>query len=177
MSKKVILIMTDTQRWDMCGCYKNTGLSTPCIDKLAQNGMRFERAYTTQPVCQPARAGIFLGQYPHSCGSWANSMGISDNSYSIGKRLSDKGIHTAYIGKWHLDGGDYFGLGKCPEGWDSKYWYDMRLYLEELTEEERIESRTPETMRKRAVPAEFTFGRRCSNRAVDFLQNHGNEDF
>ncbi|MCL2666023.1 MAG: sulfatase-like hydrolase/transferase, partial [Defluviitaleaceae bacterium] len=74
---KIVFIMTDTQRFDMCGCYRDTGLQTPHIDALAASGTRFERAYTTQPVCQPARAGIFTGQYPHAVGSWSNSMGIS----------------------------------------------------------------------------------------------------
>jgi len=134
--RKVILIMTDTQRWDMCGCYRDTGLKTPQIDSLAESGVRFEKAYTTQPVCQPARAGIFTGMYPNACASWSNSMGISDNALTLGQRLSDNGVHTAYIGKWHLDGGDYFGTSVCPAGWDTKYWYDMRNFLEELTEEE-----------------------------------------
>lgn len=45
--------------------------------------------------------------------------------------------------KWHLDGGDYFGLGCCPEGWDADYWYDMKCYLNELSENERVCSRQP----------------------------------
>ena len=175
--RKVILIMTDTQRWDMCGCYRDTGLKTPHIDRLAKNGVRFERAYTTQPVCQPARAGIFTGQYPHSCASWSNSMGISDNTLTLGQRLGDDGVHTAYIGKWHLDGSDYFGMGKCPPGWDPKYWYDMRCYLEELTKEQRLESRNTDYMLEHDYPAELTFGHRCADRAENFLENHGKEDF
>ena len=117
MKKQFIFIMTDTQRWDMVNCYKNTGLSTPCLDALAASGVRYERAYTTQPVCGPARAGLFTGLYPSSCGSWANCMPLGDNVHTIGQRLHDNGIHTAYIGKWHLDGGDYFGNGRCPDGW------------------------------------------------------------
>ena len=175
--RKIILIMTDTQRWDMCGCYRDTGLQTPCIDRLAAAGVRFDRAYTTQPVCQPARAAIFTGQYPHSCASWANSMGISDNALTIGQRLSDNGAHTAYIGKWHLDGGDYFGTGRCPRGWDAAYWYDMRNYLEEIPGDMRLISRTTSYMQDNEFPAEFTFGRRCSDRAVKFLKSHGAEDF
>jgi len=169
--------MTDTQRWDMCGCYRETGLQTPNIDRLAQKGVRFERAYTAQPVCQPARAAIFTGMYPHSCGSWSNSMGISDNAPTLGRRLSDNGVHTAYIGKWHLDGSDYFGTGNCPEGWDPGYWYDMRRYLEELSDEQRLISRTTSYMDGNEFPAELTFGRRCSDKAVSFLQNHGAGDF
>jgi len=139
--------------------------------------MRFERAYTTQPVCQAARAGIFTGQYPHSCAGWANSMGISDNTITIGQRLADNGVHTAYIGKWHLDGGDYFGTGVCPPGWDKEYWYDMRCFLEELTDEQRVTSRYMRHMLEKEYPAELTFGRRCADKAIHFLDNHADEDF
>ena len=175
--RKIILIMTDTQRWDMCGCYRNTGLATPNIDRLAAKGVRFERAYTTSPVCQPARAGIFTGIYPHSCGSWANCMGLSGNVPTIGMRLSDNGMRAAYIGKWHLDGSDYFGAGVCPAGWDKGYWYDMRNFLEELTDEQRLNSRNSLRMLEPGYPAELTFGRRCAKRAAAFLKNHGKEDF
>ena len=65
MTRKAILIMTDSQRWDMVNCYRQTGLRTPNLDALAAQGTRFARAYTTQPVCQPARAAIFTGLYPH----------------------------------------------------------------------------------------------------------------
>ena len=112
-TRKVIFIMTDTQRTDMLGCYGHPDMKTPSLDRLAQEGIRFEKAYTTQPVCQPARSAIFTGSYPHSCAGWSNCMGLSDNVQNIGRRLTDQGIHSAYIGKWHLDGGDYFGLGRC----------------------------------------------------------------
>jgi len=176
-NRKIVIIMTDTQRFDMLGCYGNKDLQTPCIDKLAREGMRFERAYTAQPVCGPARSAIFTGLYPHSNGSWGNGMPLGDNIKTIGQRLQDNGFNTAYIGKWHLDGGDYFGVGRCPDGWNPKYWYDMRCYLEELTDEERKWSRTPMVMVNRKVDEDFTFGHRCSKRAVEFLSEHGNEDF
>lgn len=175
--KKVIFIMTDTQRTDMLGCYGNPAMHTPNLDRLAAEGVLFEKAYTTQPVCQPARSAIFTGSYPHSCAGWSNCMGLSDNVQNIGKRLTDQGIHSAYIGKWHLDGGDYFGLGVCPDGWDEAYWYDMRCYLEELTEEERYLSRQVESIEKYNIKEEFTYGHRCSDRAIDFLKNHQDEDY
>ncbi len=93
------------------------------------------------------------------------------------QRLQKDGVHTAYIGKWHLDGGDYFGMGVCPDGWDSDYWYDMRNYMDELSDEERFRSRQPEQMKARAFKAEDTFGHRCSVRAIDFLSKHHDEDF
>lgn len=176
-SRKIVLIMTDTQRWDMLGCYRETGLKTPNLDRLAGEGIRYDRAYTTQPVCQPARAGIFTGQYPHSVGSWTNSSGLSNTAKTIGQRLSKEGVHTAYIGKFHLDGGDYFGSGKCPDGWDPAYWYDMKNYLDELTDQERLDSRNKELMLSRDFPESFPYGHRCTDRAINFLQNHNSEDF
>lgn len=175
--RQIVFIMTDSQGTDLVGCYGNPGMKTPNIDRLAEQGMRFDRAYTTQPVCGPARSAIFTGLYPHSNGSWANCMALGDNVKTIGQRLRDNGIHTAYIGKWHLDGGDYFGLGRCPDGWDSEYWYDMRNYLEELSDDDRRWSRTPQIMSERVVTEEFTFGHRCSNRAIDFLEKNNGEDF
>lgn len=169
--------MTDTQRKDMVGCYGNTRMKTPFIDSLAAEGLRFEQSYCVQPVCQPARAALFTGQYPRSVGGWTNSMGIGQDVQTVGQRLNDHGIHTAYIGKWHLDAGDYFGMGRCPEGWDSNYWYDMRNYLDELTPEERVLSRKASTIYDPGVTEDFTFGHRCSSRAIDFLKNHHEEDF
>lgn len=177
MGKKVILLMTDSQRSDMVGCYGNPIMKTPNLDRLAQEGIRFDKAYTTQPVCQPARAAIFTGAYPHSCASWANGMGPSGNVQSIGRRLTDAGIHSAYIGKWHLDGGDYFGLGKPADGWDPEYWYDMRNYLEELTEEERHLSRQVNSMETCDIREEFCYGHRCTDRAIDFVKSHQDEDY
>jgi uncharacterized sulfatase len=175
--RRIVVIMTDTQRRDMIGCYGNKDMKTPNIDKLASEGIRFEKAYTCQPVCGPARSALFTGLYPHSNGCWGNSMPLGDNVKTIGQRMKDYGFHTAYIGKWHLDGGDYFGIGRCPEGWDEKYWYDMRCYLEEMSDEDRLWSRKPEIMKHRNVTEEFTYAHKCSNKAIDFLTNHNDEDF
>jgi len=170
--------MTDTQRADMLSCANAPmGINTTCLDHLAKESVRFDKAYTCQPVCQPARAAIFTGTWPHENGGWTNSQAIGDNVKTLGQRLTDDGFHCAYIGKWHLDGGDYFGIGRCPDGWDPAYWYDMRCYLEELTPEERILSRQLESIRHMPVTREFTFGHRCSNRALRFMQEHKDEDF
>ena len=96
---------------------------------------------------------------------------------TIADVFNENGYHTAYFGKWHLDGGDYFGLGTAPEGWDPDVWYDMRNYLEELTDEERYKSRQTSTMEKEDIPEEFTFAHRCASRAVDFIRGHADEDY
>ena len=177
MNRQFILIMTDSQRWDMVGCYRKTGLQTPWLDGLAAQGVRYERAYTTQPVCGPARSAIFTGLYPVCSGSWANGMAPQANVKTIGQRLSDQGIHCAYIGKWHLDGSDYFGDGKCPPGWDPDEWYDMRRYLEELPMRERITYRSPRRMEIAPVKREDTYGWRVAQRAEAFLKKNKDQDY
>jgi uncharacterized sulfatase len=174
--RQAIVIMTDTQRWDMLGCYRDTGLQTPCLDRLAASGIRFERAYTCQPVCGPARAALFTGTFPHTNGSWTNELPLGANIKTVGQRLKSSGWQTAYIGKWHLDAHDYFGRGQCPDGWDPDYWYDMRNYLDELSPEDRIRSRDQRTLGQ-DIRDDFFFGHRCSNRAVQYLEAHRNRDF
>ncbi len=169
--------MTDTQRYDMVNCYRNTGLATPCIDALAESGVRYDRAYCAQPVCGPSRSCLFTGLYPSSNGVYANCLPLGDNVHTVGQRLRDVGIQTAYIGKWHLDGFDYFGNGACPDGWDGEYWYDMRRYLSELTENERIMSRIPQTMEYKHIEPEFTYGHRVMTRALDYMEKHADDDY
>jgi uncharacterized sulfatase len=175
--RQIIVIMTDTQRTDWLGCYGYPDIKTPNIDSIAEQGMRFTNAYTCQPVCGPARAALFTGTYPHSCGSWSNSIALGDNVKTIGQRLTDNQVHCGYIGKWHLDGSDYFGLGRCPEGWDPDYWYDMRNYLEEFSDEDRLRTRNAQTCYDDDFSEEMTYGHRCTDRANAFLEKSANEDF
>jgi uncharacterized sulfatase len=176
-ARQVVFLMTDTTRWDMLNCYRKTGLQTPNLDRLASQGVRFERAYSCQPVCGPARSALFTGAWPHTNGVWGNSMALGTVWKTIGQRLQDRGAHTAYIGKWHLDGADYFGTGRCPEGWDKGYWFDGRSYLQELPEKDRVRSRTTATNQEPALREDFLFAHRCSNRAIDFLSKHNAERF
>ena len=93
MKKQVILLMTDTTRKDMLGCYGDDRMKTPNLDRLAGEGIRYENAYTCQPVCGPARSAIFTGTFPHSNGMVANSVAMGANVKTIGQRLNDNHIH------------------------------------------------------------------------------------
>lgn len=175
--RQVIFILGESVRWDMLNCYRQTGLRTPHLDQLAREGMRYERAYNCQPVCSPARSAIWTGLYPHSNGVWGNSMALGDTVHSIGQRLHDRWIDTAFIGKWHLDGFDYFGTGRPPGGWDPEYWYDMRDYLSELSPPDRVRSRDRRTGNDPTWTADMCYGHRVTDRANKFLVDHKDREF
>jgi len=181
MPRQAIFILTDTQGTDVIGCYGRPEMQTPNIDRMAEEGIRFDRAYSAQPVCGPARSALFTGLYPHSNGVLGNDMAPAVDAQTIGQRLSAVGIRTGYVGKWHLDGTDYFGNGICPEGWDPEYWFDGRCYLDSLaSKDERDFSRlvpTAKDMRDRGLDETFTMAHRSVDKALDFIERHRNEDF
>ena len=169
----IIMIMTDTQATNMVGCYSGKDLNTQHIDALAGEGYQFMSAYTCAPLCTPARAGLFTGIYSNQSGPWTNNLAPGSNIVSMGRHFRDAGYRTCYIGKWHLDGHDYFGTGRCPEEWDPGYWFDGANYLEELTTEEislwRNGLNSAEDLIAHGITAEFTWAHRISNRALRFL--------
>ena len=176
--RQLVFIMTDTTRFDMVGCYGNPDMKTPCLDELAAEGVRYNKAYSCQPVCGPARSAIFTGLFPHSNGSFTNCLPLSTGVKTVGEYLSEENINSGYIGKWHLDGGDYFGNGVCPKGYNPKYWFDMRNYLDELTPEERVLSRKESTsLLNGGITEDFTFANRCTKRALEYLEEFKDEDF
>jgi uncharacterized sulfatase len=176
-----VLIMTDTQATNVVGTYGRPELRTPNIDGLARTGIQFNNAYTTCPLCTPARAGLFTGIYSHTSGAWTNNLPLGDNIRTMGQRFRDSGYRSGYVGKWHLDGHDYYGTGICPDGWEEAYWYDGRRYLDELSEEEirlwRNGLSTYEDLCAHNIGAAFTWAHRVSDRAIDFLRTCGDEPF
>ncbi|MDE3188185.1 MAG: sulfatase-like hydrolase/transferase [Acidobacteriota bacterium] len=175
--KQAVIILGESVRADMLNCYRQTGLRTPNLDRLAAQGIRFDKAYNCQPVCAPARSAIWTGMFPHTNGVWGNSMPLGDTVHTLGQHLHDRGVHCAFVGKWHLDGVDYFGTGRPAPGWDPNYWYDMRDYLQELSPEDRVRSRQRSTGNDPTWTADHCYAHRCANRALDFLAKHKDDDY
>lgn len=105
----IIFYFTDQQRWDTIGCYGQKLPVTPNLDRLAEDGVVFEEAYTAQPVCGPCRAIFQTGKYPTEIGCWRNNQALPPGVKTVADYFNDAGYETAYIGKWHLaSGGDRF---------------------------------------------------------------------
>lgn len=98
----LLFIMADEHTRHVLGCYGNSAVSTPNLDRLAENGTRFENAYCNFPICVPARAVVATGRYGHQIGSWDNATPYTgEEAPSWGHRLADAGHKVTTIGKLH----------------------------------------------------------------------------
>ena len=98
----IVFLFSDQQRWDTCGCYGQPLAITPNIDRLAAEGVRFEHAFSCQPVCGPARACLQTGKYATEIGCHTNHRMLPLDEKTLAHHFSGQGYDTAYIGKWHL---------------------------------------------------------------------------
>ena len=106
-SPNIVIIFTDDQGYGDVGCYGATGYTTPHLDRMASQGMRFTNHYSAQPVCSASRAGLLTGCYPNRIGiSGAlfphHEKGINPDELTIAEMLKAKGYATGVFGKWHL---------------------------------------------------------------------------
>ena len=72
----ILYVFTDQQSGSAMSAAGNPHLRTPALDRLAAEGVRFDRAYCSFPLCSPARASMFTGRMPHECGVVRNGLAI-----------------------------------------------------------------------------------------------------
>ena len=102
MPNNIIFYFTDQQRWDTCGCFGQPLDITPNLDALAREGVKFDNAFSPQPVCGPCRALFQTGRYPTETGCFRNNIMLPAGVKTLGQYIEEAGYETAYIGKWHL---------------------------------------------------------------------------
>ena len=107
----ILIITTDQQSATMLSCAGNKWLHTPALDKLASAGIRFEKAYATNPVCLPSRFSIQTGMFPSVAGIRENGSVINKEnqaiveslySRSLGSTFRKAGYDTYFGGKFHV---------------------------------------------------------------------------
>lgn len=95
----ILLITADDMNWDSLGCFGNELKDvTPNLDRLASQGVRFEHAYVTIAICQPCRASIMTGRYPHRSGALGFDK-IKAGVPTMPETMRQGGYYTAAIGK------------------------------------------------------------------------------
>lgn len=98
----VVMVFSDDHARQAISAYGSRLISTPAIDRLAQEGVRFDRHYTSNPICAPSRATLLTGKYSHLNGVKDNGHAFDGSQETFPKMLQAAGYETAVIGKWHL---------------------------------------------------------------------------
>ncbi len=115
----IVYIVADDLGWKDVGFNGCADIQTPNLDKLAQEGVKFQQFYA-QPMCTPTRAALMTGRYPFRYGLQTivipgpAGYGLDTNEFLLPQCLKDAGYTTAIIGKWHLGHADL------------KYWPKQR---------------------------------------------------
>lgn len=104
----VVFIQSDQHRADCLGVAGHPSLRTPNLDRLAGEGVRFERAYTAIPLCVPARCSMMSGQWPFRHGvvaNWDTEVGreLPTETPTWSRVLADSGVRCEYVGRWHVN--------------------------------------------------------------------------
>jgi len=121
----IIYIMSDDHDADAISAYNKKLVSTPNLDRIADEGILFNKCFVGNSICSPARATLLTGQHSHKNGVKDNFTRFDSFRITMPKLLQQSGYQTAIIGKWHLH--------SYPTGFD--YWKILPgqgLYYEPL---------------------------------------------
>jgi len=128
----VLFVMTDQQRWDTIAALGNGIIRTPNMDRLVRRGVACTNAYTTCPVCLPARYTIRTGREPARTGVFNNPDSVHQSATMearcgtfLARQMGQLGYRTFGIGKFHT------------RPWDQDVGFETQLHSEELYEDAR----------------------------------------
>ena len=123
----IIFIMADDLGYADLGCYGQTMIKTPNIDRLAEEGMRFTNAYSGSSVCAPSRSSLMQGLHTGHARVRDNMYNgyresLQEGDYTVAMMLQDAGYKTGMFGKWGLGLHDQYGIPRRT-GFDEFFGY------------------------------------------------------
>ncbi len=119
-----VIIFADDQGYQDIGCFGSPNISTPNLDRMAAEGMKFTDFYVAASICSPSRAALMTGCYPPRVGITkvlfpSDNIGLNPDEITIADILKGRGYATACVGKWHL--------GHLPEFLPTSNGFDSYL--------------------------------------------------
>ena len=103
----IVMVYCDDLGYGDLGCFGNTVIRTPNIDRMAKEGIKFSEFYSASPVCSPSRAALLTGRIPQRMGINGvffprSYTGMPVEEFTIADLLKTRGYATGVVGKWHL---------------------------------------------------------------------------
>ena len=96
----ILIILADQMRYDCAGFSGNPDVKTPHLDRLAMEGVCFDEAFASYPLCRPFRTALLTGKYAHRTGAHSNRAVIDPNQPSLARILNAAGYKSGYVGKF-----------------------------------------------------------------------------
>jgi N-sulfoglucosamine sulfohydrolase len=110
----IVLYLSDDHGVDFVGCYGNPAVHTPNIDRLAQEGMKFNRVFAASPTCSPSRAVMFTGLWPQRNGTMGNHTDCRPGIKTLPAYLQPLGYRVVTANKTDLRPRSAFGWEHLP---------------------------------------------------------------
>ena len=104
--QNILVVMADQLTALALGCYGNTAVKSPQVDRLAEEGVVFDAAYSSSPLCTPARYAFMTGQNISACGGYDNAAYMPSTMPTFAHYLRLLGYRTCLSGKMHFVGPD-----------------------------------------------------------------------
>jgi arylsulfatase len=196
-SPNLVIIFCDDLGYADIGCFGAKGYTTPNLDRMAKEGIRFTRFYDAQPVCSASRSALMTGCYPSRVGIQSAlgpnaKIGINSNEVTFAEIAKQRGYATAIFGKWHLGHhrqflpihhgfDEYFGLP-----YSNDMWPYHPEYLDKTPEQRRRGQGFPELPMiagDQVVNSDVTAREQCqlttwyTERAVKFIEKNKDRPF
>jgi arylsulfatase A len=170
----VIVVMADDLGYGDIGANGQSLISTPYVDKMAEQGVRLTNFYASAPNCTPSRAGLMTGRYAIRMGLAAKVLFVEDKhglpaeELTIAEMLKEAGYTTAMIGKWHL--------GHMPEFWPTRHGFDSFYGLPYSNNQTPLALYRNEQAIEKPVE-QSTLIKRYTEEAIKFIEQQNNRPF
>lgn len=130
----MLIFYLDDSRYDCFGATDGPSfISTPAIDRIANEGVNFKYCFPALSLCEPSRASIMTGNYPHHTGVIDNDYQPDFDQQTIAPILQDAGYHVGFVGKYGFKkfpnpGYEYYCQSSDDSYWDAKYQYNNSTF-------------------------------------------------